>query len=270
MPLVVSLIFGDTAICVRYGMAVAGLVALGSGLARLRVPTRVQANEGMVLVALMFLFTPPVMAYPMMGFGLSYLDALSEEIDCSFLQGDGSRPDILREVNPEQTDILFCMTDSDQDNVIASLLGRSLGFKRVVTSIRDEQFEGICRELGLSETIIPSRTISRYLKDMVGGNKNVELSTVLKDEARFFTFIATKEDAVTVKALKLPAEARVVCYYREGRFSHADEKVTLRAGDEVVILTHSKHLGELEQRWQPKQGEQEPADSVSAKNSNRR
>ena len=97
------------------------------------------------------------------------IDELSEEMDCSFLQGDGSRPDILREVNPEKTDILFCLTDSDQANVLASLLGRSLGLKRVVTSIRDGQFEGICRELELEDTIIPSRTISRYLQDMVAG-----------------------------------------------------------------------------------------------------
>jgi trk system potassium uptake protein TrkA len=118
------------------------------------------------------------------------IDELSEEMDCSFLQGDGSRPDILREVNPEQTDFLFCLTDSDQANVIASLVGRSLGFKRVVTSIQDEQFEVICHELGLKDTIIPSRTISRYLEDMVGGTENVELSTVIKDEARFFTLVA--------------------------------------------------------------------------------
>ena len=44
----------------------------GSGLARLRAPSNVQANEGMVVVALMFLFTPLVMCYPMMGSGLSF------------------------------------------------------------------------------------------------------------------------------------------------------------------------------------------------------
>ncbi|MCU0786586.1 MAG: NAD-binding protein [Verrucomicrobia bacterium] len=198
------------------------------------------------------------------------IEDLSEEMDCSFLHGDGSRPDILREVNPEKTDILFCLTDSDQANLIASLLGRSLGFRRVVTSIRDEQFEGICQELGLKDTIIPSRTISRYLEDMVGGSKNVELSTVLKDEARIFTFTVSKEDAVAVNELKLPAQARVVCYYREDKFAHADEETTLRPGDEVVILTHSKHLGELEERWQPKQQQEEPAGSASVKKSNQK
>jgi len=185
------------------------------------------------------------------------IDELSEEIDCSFLQGDGSRPGILREVNPEQTDLLFCLTDSDQANVIAGLVGRSLGFKRVVTSIRDEQFEGICRELGLKDTIIPSRTISRYLQDMVDGGEHVELSTVLKDEARFFTFTLKEEEAAVVKDLKLPADARVICYYREGKFALADEETNIDNGDEIVVLTHSKNLGELEKRWQPKQRAEE-------------
>jgi len=179
------------------------------------------------------------------------IDELSEELDCSFLQGDGSRPDILREVNPEQTDFLFCLTDSDQDNLIASLIGRSLGFKRVVTSIRDQQFEGICRELGLEDTIIPSRTISRYLEDMVGGSENVDLSTVIKDEARFFTLTAKEEEAVAAKDLKLPADAKVICHYRDGKFLHADEQTTFRTGDEIVILTHSKNMQALQERWQP-------------------
>ena len=80
VPLVMSVIFGDTAISLRYGIVIVGIAALGVGLARLRAPSRVQANEGMVLVALMFLFTPLVMCYPMMGSGLSVLDAFFEVI----------------------------------------------------------------------------------------------------------------------------------------------------------------------------------------------
>lgn len=180
------------------------------------------------------------------------IDDLSSQLDCSFLQGDGSRPDILREVNPEQTDVLVCLTNSDQANVIASLVGRSLGFKRVVTSIADPQFEGICLELGLQDTIIPSRTISRHLEDMISGVVNLELSAVIKDEARFFTLIAREEDAVTARELRLPAEARVVCYYRDDKFFHADEETRFRRGDELVILTHSRNIPELQERWQAK------------------
>lgn len=84
------------------------------------------------------------------------IEELSDELDCSFLHGDGSRPDILREVNPEQTDVLFCLSDDDKDNLIAALVGRSLGFKRCVTRIENPDLEDICRELGLENTIIPS------------------------------------------------------------------------------------------------------------------
>jgi trk system potassium uptake protein TrkA len=181
------------------------------------------------------------------------IQELSDTLDCSFLHGDGSKPAILREVNPEQTDVLFCLTDSDQVNLISSLVGRSLGFKRVIPSIQDPEFEGICWELDLKDTILPSRTVSRYLADMVEGLDILELSTVIKGEARFFTFTVDKEKGMSVADLDLPKNARLICYYRDGRFSLADQETKLRKGDETVILAHSEVIGDLRERWSPNQ-----------------
>ena len=181
------------------------------------------------------------------------IDDLSDKLDCSFLHGDGSKPAILREVGPEQTDVLFCLTDSDQVNLISSLVGRSLGFKRVIPSIQDPEFEGICWELDLKDTILPSRTVSRYLADMVEGVDILELSTVIKGEARFFTFTVDKEKGKSVADLDLPKNTRLICYYRDGRFSLADDTTKLRKGDEMVVLAHSEAIGELRERWNPKQ-----------------
>jgi len=80
VPLVMSVIFAETHISLRYGIVIGGLAATGFVLARLRAPSRVQSNEGMVLVALMFLFTPLVMSYPMMGSGLGFVDAFFEAV----------------------------------------------------------------------------------------------------------------------------------------------------------------------------------------------
>ena len=183
------------------------------------------------------------------------IEELSDILDCSFLNGDGSKPAILREVAPDQTDVLFCLSDSDQANLISSLVGRTLGFKRVIPSLQDPEFEGICRELDLTDTILPSRTISRYLADMVEGVDILELSTVIKGEARFFSFTVDKEKGKRVAELDLPGNARVVCYYREGRFSLADEETRLRKGDEMVILAHSDCIDDLRERWNPKEAE---------------
>ena len=136
-----------------------------------------------------------------------------------------------------------------------------------MTSIRDAQFEGICHELGLRDTIIPSRAISRCLEDVVIGSEAVELSTILKDEARFSTFIAKEEDKGTPNDLHLPADAAVICYYRDGKFSLADEETISRTDNEVVILTHSKNMTALQERWhtEPAQEEDE-GEEASKKN----
>ena len=177
------------------------------------------------------------------------IDELTPHLDCGFVHGDGSTPAILKETNPKETDFLFCLTGNDQANIITSLVGRSLGFARNVTKIESTEFEHICIELGLKDTIIPARTIGRYLSDMVKGQDPLELSTMIKDEARVFSFIAGDAEAGPVHGLKLPEQSRVICLYRDGHFLLPEEDTALKSGDEVVILLHSKHLPEVAERW---------------------
>lgn len=179
------------------------------------------------------------------------IDDLSGQLDCGFICGDGSTPAILKETNPKQTDFLFCLTGNDQANIITSLVGRSLGFARVVTRIASSDFEHICLELGLKDTIIPARTIGRYLADMVKGQDLLELSAMIKDEARVLSFVAREEEAGPLAGLDLPAQCRVICFYRNGRFNLPQDDTVLQNGDEVVLLLHSRHFAELSERWGP-------------------
>jgi len=188
------------------------------------------------------------------------IDQLCDELDCSFLHGDSAKPSVLSQVDPKNSDILFCLTNSDQINIITSLLGRSMGFKRVITSIEDTDLEQLCRELGLEDTIIPVWTMSRHLDNMVRGLDNINLSTLLKEEARFFTFTAGVDDAVTVNELGLPKDAKAIFYYRDNKFHFADEATKLRKGDEVIILTHSKNIPDFNERWYPKEDTNKKSD----------
>ena len=78
-----------------------------------------------------------------------------------------------------------------------------------------------------------------------------------RGNARFFLFIAEKEDEGGADELDLPDKSRVVYYYRDDDFFFTDEDTTLRKGDEVVILTSSEHLAELDKRWHPHEVEDE-------------
>lgn len=179
------------------------------------------------------------------------INQLSDELDCSFVHGDASKPAILSQVNPRDCDFLFCLTDSDQANIITALLGRSLGFERVVPSIEDEELQQLCSELGLEDTIIPVRTMSLYLENMVRGLDNIELSTFLKHGARLFSFVAGENDTHEIGELNLPDGTRAVFYYRDEELNFVDEETSLQEDDEVVLLTHIEKLVELKERWDP-------------------
>lgn len=179
------------------------------------------------------------------------IDDIAEDLDCAFVHGDGSRPRILREVGPKDTDALLCLTGDDQDNIISSLVGRSLGFAKVVTKISDPEYAHICSELGLDHTISVDQTTARSLVDTVEERNAVELSTVLRDDVRFFVLTARPEDACAIKDLSLPDDTRVLYAYRDGALELTSDDFELREGDDVILLTRSKHLDALRERWQP-------------------
>jgi trk system potassium uptake protein TrkA len=180
--------------------------------------------------------------------------SINDYLDYGVLHGDGTRPAVLGEADPSHADALLAVTGNAQTNLIASLVGRSVGFTRVTARIDDEEFEHVALELGLTDTIIPARTIGRYLADVVEGNDILELTGAIKGDARVLLFSAREEDEGAVAQRGFPDGARVSHLYREGEFILADQDLHLRKGDEVVIVSHRKHLENLQSRWEPSVG----------------
>ncbi len=103
VPLGVALLVGEFPVAARYGVVVAGLAATGYALNRLRVTAKIQGNEAMVLSALIFLFTPLVMTYPMMASGIGFVDALFEAVSAGTTTGLST----LATVEDKPTSFLF-------------------------------------------------------------------------------------------------------------------------------------------------------------------
>jgi len=176
------------------------------------------------------------------------IDELSGELDCGFLNGDGSRPKLLREAGPDDTDALLCLTNNDQDNILASLVGRSLGFGDVATKISDPELEHICTELKLENTINADLVTARRLVDNIEGRGVAELSTVLRGDVRLYVISVDEHEAGPLSELELPPDTRVLYGYRDGELLLPEDDTNVEAGDDLVLLTSSKHLDRLQQR----------------------
>lgn len=181
------------------------------------------------------------------------LSDLSEVLDCGFIHGDGSRPAVLEELSPGETDLLFCFSSDDQDNIIASLVGQTMQFSRVITKIEDPDYEAICNKLGLDDTIVPDRDVGERLADLVEGHDVSDLGAAVKGGIRFFHFVAREEDAGKLAELDLPGNARVIVITRDGESIIAGDDDKLLEDDQVLVLAQRDELDKLRKRFYPEE-----------------
>lgn len=177
------------------------------------------------------------------------IDDLSGSLDAGFIHGDGSKPRILKEVGAKDTDVLISLGDDDQDNILTSLVGRSLGFAMQVTKISDPELEHICVELGLDHTISADHTTARSIVDTVEGRNLVDLATILRGKVRFFIFTAKEEESGDPADLPLPNGTEVLFFYRGERLCLPSKGHKLQKDDDVVLLTSTEEIDELSKRW---------------------
>ncbi len=177
------------------------------------------------------------------------IDELQDQLDCAFIHGDGARPQILKETGPSEDAVLFCLTDNDQSNILASLVGRSLGFGRVFTKVENSEFEHICAELSLEDTIVPDRYVAQILAGIAKGSSPLEFSSFFKLGVQAFSFVATKDEAGPIEELALPERSEVICIYRKEKALLGVGEPEIESGDEVVLIAHEDVMGELRERW---------------------
>ena len=80
VPLLFAVCAGDAGFAARTALCVGLTGGAAFGLSRLPAPERIQHNEALVICGSMFLIAPLVMVYPLVGEGLSFVDALFETV----------------------------------------------------------------------------------------------------------------------------------------------------------------------------------------------
>jgi len=92
VPLVVSLLFGDHSVALRYAIVIAVISVFGFAASRLRPTGVMQNNEAMVTTAVIFIVSPLAMTWPVMASGLDFSDALFECISAVTTTGLSTVP----------------------------------------------------------------------------------------------------------------------------------------------------------------------------------
>ena len=164
------------------------------------------------------------------------LAELSEDLDIGLLEGDGSLPSVLRDAMGDGADALILLTNVDDVNILAALVGKSVGYPRVVPQIVRRQLLAVCEELGLENLITPHATVARSIVRTLESRHDAALDLRAR---RGFDVLGYRVGAAhagkRIDALDLPAEARVIALTRHEEDRLVDPGTELEAGDQLIV-----------------------------------
>lgn len=164
------------------------------------------------------------------------LDAMSDRLDCGFIEGDGTLPQTLRDAYGDGADALMLMTNHDDVNILAAVVGRSIGFERVVLQIVQSQLLDVCEELGFKDVVTPHATVASSIVHSLETRDRVWSELDAVSGVHFTTCTVPKRmESRTLGSIELPQHTRAVAISRGKGAGILDPEECLQEGDEVLI-----------------------------------
>lgn len=178
----------------------------------------------------------------------SRLDELADGLDCAMVCGDGTVPLTLRDAYGDGSDALVALTNEDDVNILAAVVGRSIGFERVIPQIVRPELVSVADELGLDDVITPHESLARSIVEGLTQHSEMEIDLALHRELRIVNHTVTSRlSGCQIKDLDLPENARPVAHSGSERETFADPDDTLCKGDHVLFVVAADQAEDLNQ-----------------------
>jgi len=169
------------------------------------------------------------------------------------LHADGTDQGILEEENIEGVDAFLALTNDDEDNIIASLLARRLGARKVVALINRLNYLPLAHRLGVHTTVSPRLAAVDRILQFVRKGRVLSVTTFREEEAEALELVATERSKYVgrpLKDLKFPRGSIVGAIVRpSGEVIVPRGDVEIGAGDRVLFFALESVVPELEQAF---------------------
>ncbi len=163
---------------------------------------------------------------------------IAEEIDALVINGSGTEIDVLNEAGAEKADVIVSATSDDAVNLMVCELARMLGIQRRITLSQNPKHEEIFKEVGVEQIIYPSRTIAKYIRNLILRPGVKSVLTTMQDAD--IIEITIPEDALVVgkeiREIGMPEGSTIAAIHRNGELIIPRGSTVLKAGDRLTIL----------------------------------
>jgi trk system potassium uptake protein TrkA len=182
------------------------------------------------------------------------LAELADRLDVRTLTGNAAYPSVLREAGIEDADMLVAVTQSDQTNLVACKIARSLfNVPTRIARLRSPDFldsELLSNDnFAVDYAICPEQDITDYIVKLIEFPEALQVLEFAEGRVTLVGVRAFEGGLLVGKPIRamrehLPAniDARIAAIFREHQPLDPDGNTVVEPGDEVFVLAASVHI----------------------------
>ena len=170
----------------------------------------------------------------------------------SIIYGNGTDADLLEEEGVGKIDACVCVTGSDENNLLATLIAMTNGVNNIITTIHSIPYERVLRKITRNITISPERAIAKKLLDYIlslenGGKGEMtrfySLGPQMLKVSEFNVPVGFGKAGIPLKSDEMRLKKGVIigAIARNGRVIIPKGSDAIQCGDDIFILSES-HL----------------------------
>ncbi len=168
---------------------------------------------------------------------------------CVILHGDGSDQDLLEEENINDMDVFAAISNNEELNIMASLLAKSLGVKKVITIVNRTDYMPLAHNLGIEAVLSPRLITADAILKYVRGSNILSLTTVAEGKAEIMEAEVMEGSILAGKTLRefeLPKKSLIGAIIRGDTVIIPSGNDKILTGDKLVIFTLKEFIKQVE------------------------
>ena len=169
------------------------------------------------------------------------------------LHGDGSDQKLLEEENIHDMDVFAAISNNEELNIMASLIAKSQGAKKVVTIVNRTDYLPLAINLGIEGVLSPRLITAGTLLKYVRRGNIVSLTTIAEGKAEIME-AEVKDGSIligkTLREVELPKKTLIGAIMRDDNVIIPSGNDEIMNGDRLIIFTLQESIKQVEKLLQ--------------------
>ena len=165
------------------------------------------------------------------------------------LRGDGTDRELLEEENIKDVDVFITISESEQTNILVSLLAKRLGAKKVISLINNLSYTSLVSNIGVDVVISPHLSAISRILQFIRKGKVLSVASFHKENAEAIEIVALETSDLVNKPLrdiKFPRGAIIGAVVREKEIIIPTGDTLILPDDRVIIFTLTSAIPSVE------------------------